>query len=77
MDINDIRRRLIFVYYELNNTEKMLSTFKELIDSKDKNLNINDFNLAVYYHILNDDLETALKYSELAKKKYNESEIFY
>jgi len=43
----------------------MLDTFKELIDSKDKNLNINDYNLAVYYHLLNDDLETALKYSEI------------
>jgi hypothetical protein len=41
----------------------MLNTFKELIDSK-KGLNINDYNLAIYYHILNDDLETAQKYSQ-------------
>jgi len=76
-DINDIRRRLIFIYYELNDNKKMLSSFKELIDSKDKNLNINDYNLAVYYHILNDDLETALKYSDIAKLKYKDREIFY
>jgi len=76
-DTNDIKRRLIFIYYELNNTEKMLATFKELIDSKDKELNINDYNLAIYYHILNNDLETALKYSDIAKLKYKESELFY
>ncbi len=76
-DLNDIRRRLIFIYYELNNTEKMLSTFKELIDSKDKELNINDYNLAIYYHIINDDFETALKYSDIAKLKYKDSELFY
>lgn len=76
-DVNDVRRRLIFIYYALNDTNKMLETFKELIDSKDKNLTINDYNLAVYYHILNDDLENALKYSDLWKAKYSESELFY
>lgn len=76
-DLNDIRRRLIFIYYELNDNEKMLSIFKELIDSNDKNLNINDYNLAIYYHILNDDLKTALKYSDLAKIKFKDSELFY
>lgn len=76
-DINDIRRRLIFIYFELNNNEKMLSTFKDLINSKDKNININDYNLAIFYHILNDDLETALKYSDAAKLKYPKSELFY
>jgi len=55
----------------------MLSAFKELIDSKDKDLNINDYNLAIYYHILKDDLKTALKYSELAKIKFKDSELFY
>jgi len=76
-DVNDIRRRLIFIYYELNDSKKMLDTFKELIDSKDKNLWINDYNLAIYYHILNNDLDTALKYSDIAKMKYSESELFY
>jgi hypothetical protein len=42
----------------------MLNTFKELLNSKDKKLNINDYNLAIYYHIVNDDLETAEKYSQ-------------
>lgn len=76
-DVNDVRRRLIFNYYELNNNNKMLEIFKDLINSKDKNLNINDFNLSIYYHILNGDYETALKHSEIAKNKYTESELFY
>lgn len=76
-DVNDIRRRLIFIYFELNDSKKMLETFKDLIGTKDKNLNLNDYNLAIYYHILNEDLETALKYSEIAKIKYKESELFY
>ncbi|MDD2907656.1 MAG: hypothetical protein PHH98_03365 [Candidatus Gracilibacteria bacterium] len=76
-DLNDIRRRLIFIYFELNETEKMLSTFKDLIDSKDEKLNINDYNLAIYYNILNNELATALKYSEIAKLKYPDSELFY
>jgi hypothetical protein len=62
-DVNDIRRRLIFIYFETNDTKKMLQTFEDLIDSKDKKLNINDYNLAVYYNIANDELEKAKDYS--------------
>lgn len=76
-DLTDVRRRLIFLYFELENNKKMLSTFKELIDSNSPDLDINDYNLAIYYHIINDDFETSLKYSELAKTKYPDSELFY
>jgi hypothetical protein len=31
----------------------MLKTFQDLIESDNKNLNINDYNLAIYFHILN------------------------
>lgn len=76
-DMADIKRRLIFVYYELWEIDKMLKTFKELIDLNIDTLTINDYNLAIYYHILNDDLITALKYCETAKSKFPESELFY
>jgi hypothetical protein len=65
------------MYFELEDSEKMLNIFKELIDSNSVNLNLNDYNLAIYYHIINDDLESALKYSEIAKAKYSDSELFY
>jgi len=76
-NVTDIRRRLIFIYFEIEENEKMLSVFKELIDSNSKDLNLNDYNLAIYYHIINDDLEIAEKYSEIAKKKFTNSELFY
>jgi hypothetical protein len=41
----------------------MLQTFEDLIDSKDKKLNLNDYNLAIYYNIANDELEKAKTYS--------------
>ena len=76
-DQNDIRRRLIFLYYELQDTPKMINMFKEMLDSKDDTLTINDYNLALHYLILNDDLTTAKKYSEIAKEKFKDSELFY
>lgn len=76
-DVIDIKRRLIFIYFGLDETKKMLDTFKELIDSKDKKLNINDYNLAIYYHIANDDLETWKKYSLEWIQAFPNSELFY
>lgn len=76
-DVIDIKRRLIFIYFTLDETEKMLNTFKELMDSKDKKLNLNDYNLAIYYHIANDDLETWKKYSLEWIKVFPNSELFY
>lgn len=76
-DTSDIRRRLIFIYYDLNDDEKMLRTFKELIESNSKNLILNDYNLAIYYHILNNDLETAKKFALSWIEKFKDSELFY
>lgn len=76
-NITDIRRRLIFIYFELDDSEKMLNIFKDLIKSESKNLNINDYNLAIYYHIINNDLKTAETFSKIGKEKFRESELFY
>ncbi len=76
-DIADIKRRLIFIYFDMQDNEKMLKTFRELIELESDELNIRDYNLAVYYHILNDDLENATKISEIWKEKFPESELFY
>ncbi len=76
-DVEDIKRRLIFIYFEIDDREKMLKTFRELIDSKSENLDIRDYNLAIYYHIINSDLDNAEKISEEAKQRYPESELFY
>lgn len=73
----DILRRLAFIYYDMNEEEKMLMRFKEIIESWDDNITLNDYNLAIYYHIMYDDLETAEKYSISGKIKFPESEMFY
>jgi hypothetical protein len=41
----------------------MLKTFEELMNSKDNKLTINDYNLAIYYNIINDNFDIAKKYS--------------
>lgn len=76
-DIEDIKRRLIFIYFEIEDREKMLKTFRELVELESDKLNIRDFHLAVYYHIINWDLDNAAVISEKAKTKFKESEIFY
>jgi tetratricopeptide (TPR) repeat protein len=55
----------------------MLINFKDLIHTDSKDLNVNDYNLAIYYHISGEDLKTALDYSEKAKKLFPNSELFY
>lgn len=76
-DENDIRRRLIFLYYELDDTTKMLNMFKDMLESDDKDLTINDYNLAIHYLIANDELKIAEKYSKEAIEKFKDSELFY
>jgi hypothetical protein len=41
----------------------MLQAFDELLATKSKDLNLQDYSLAIYYNILNDDLDKATKYS--------------
>lgn len=76
-NINDIRRRLIFIFYDLWEMEKVVEEFNQIIDSKSKNITLTDYNLAIYYNIVKWDLKTAKKYSEEAIKKYPNSEVFY
>ncbi|MDF1682803.1 MAG: hypothetical protein P1U46_03695 [Patescibacteria group bacterium] len=55
----------------------MLERFKNLIEIDDDSININDYNLAIYYQILNQDFELAKSYSNKAIQKFPDSEIFY
>ena len=73
----DIKRRIIFLFYEKNDTKKMLQAFDELLATKSKDLNLQDYSLAIYYNILNDDLDKATKYSREWIIKFRDSEIFY
>lgn len=72
----ELNKRILFNYYELWEIDKMLDIFKTLIWEYFDELNENDLNLAIYYHIINDELEQAKEFAKKALEKYNESEIF-
>ena len=73
----DIHRRILFNYYEIWEVEKMLEEFQTiLIDTADE-ATLNDYNLAIYYHILNEKMSEAKEFSKQAMEKYPDSEIFY
>ena len=76
-DILDIKRRIVFLYFESNETEKMLNAFNDLINTKWEKLDKNDYNLAIYYNILYNRLEKAKHYSELWIRNFKDTEIFY
>ena len=76
-DVLDIKRRIIFIYFEAWETKKMLREFAELLNTWDANLNETDYSLAIYYNILFDNLDTAKSYSNIAIRKFPESEVFY
>lgn len=76
-DILDIKRRIIFIYFESDETKKMLEGFDDLLSTNSKDLNENDYSLSIYYNILNDKLEKAENYSKKAIEKFKESELFY
>lgn len=76
-DKTDVLRRLVFIYYDMWEQEKMLERFKNLIENGGESININDYNLAIYYQILNQDFELAKSYSNKAIQKFPDSEIFY
>ncbi|MFK7779768.1 MAG: hypothetical protein QM490_01355 [Candidatus Gracilibacteria bacterium] len=71
----DIYKRILFNYYELGEILKMLETMKIIINDFKDELTINDFNIAIYYHIINDETKDAKGISELALEKYPESSI--
>lgn len=73
----DIKRRIVFLFFEWDETKKMLQAFDELLATKSAKLTIDDYSLAIYYNILNDDLEKAKKYSREAISRFNNTEIFH
>ncbi len=72
----DINKRILFNYYELGEIEKMLDTLKIIMSEDEEKLNNNDYNLAIYYHIINWKTDEAKVFIEKAIKKYPEDEIF-
>lgn len=77
VDPLDIKRRLVFLYFESWDYRRMLFYFDDIIKNHKKELNVNDYNLAIYYNIINDKLEKAKRYAIEASRKFNDKDIFY
>ena len=54
----NIRRNLVFNYFQLWETEKMLEELKLIIESIEKTT-VLDYRLAIYHHIINDKFDLA------------------
>lgn len=67
----DIRRQLIHNFYQLDNQSNILKEFKDLIENE-SNYSSSDLWLAIYYHILQWDYETALGWSKLWIERFTE-----
>jgi hypothetical protein len=73
----DIKRRIVFLFFESKDYKKMLSAFDDLLKTKSDKLNINDYSLAIYYNIINDDEQKATLYIDQAIEKFPNSELFH
>ncbi len=76
-DTLDIRKRLLINYYEVWEIDKMLSIFEEIINENSEEVDETDYELAIYYHILNNKLKTAEDITAKALIKYPNNEVFY
>lgn len=73
----DVKRRLLFNYYQLGDTDKMLWIFQEMIRDNINEITVQDMSLAIFYHILNNKNEKATIFTSFALKKFPENEVFY
>lgn len=73
----DVKRRLLFNYYQLWDTDKMLWIFQEMVRDNINELTVQDMSLAIFYHILNDKIEKANIFTTFALKKFPDNEVFY
>lgn len=70
------RRNLIYNYFLLDSEANLLSEFKNVIE-KEESFLASDLHLAIYYHILYGDSDTAKKWIVLGKKQFPKDANFY
>lgn len=77
-DIIDIKRRIIFLYFDAKENKKMLKEFDELLRIDSKEINENDYSLAIYYNIIDNNIDKARHYTEKwIKIFWEKTEVFY
>lgn len=75
--VSMIYRRLIYNYYLVDNTDKMMDEFANLINTGDENLSEIDYSLWIYYSLINWKKAQANKWINKALKLYPEDDNFY
>jgi len=73
----EARRRMIFNYSEVWEIDKMLSSLNELIKNEKEVLELEDFNLAIYFHIINKKYDIAKQIANKWIEDFEENAIFY
>ena len=73
----DVKRRLLFNYYQTWDTAKMLGVFQEIIRDNINEVTVEDMSLAIFYHILDNQNDKANIFTTFALKKFPENEVFY
>lgn len=68
-DSIDARRRIIYNYNKVWETDKMLGAFKDMVKD-DESISISDIDLALYHHITNGKIPEAKEIVQFAIKKY-------
>jgi len=74
-NILDVKKNMIFNYYKLDDTKKMLSMFKSIVG--EKNVSSWDISLAIYYHIINWEIDYAKILTEKYIEIYPKYDMFY
>ena len=72
----NIKKRLAFNYFELNETSKMLSQLKDIVENE-KDATETDYNLAIHHHIVHGKLSLAESFSLKAINIFTKNPNFY
>ena len=72
----DVRRKLIYNYFLLENTERLLLNFKNLVENEPE-LDQEDLQMAIYYHINHERYEEAIMFSNTWLELFPEEEMFH
>lgn len=72
----NIKRRIIYNYFELEQTEKMLSELRSLVYDE-KEYTEKDLYLSIFYHIIHDKIDVALEIAEYWLQKFKDNWEIY
>jgi len=72
----DVRRRMVYNYERLWETEKVLQALQDIVENNKETLTPQDLSLAIYHHIINEKQSLAKEFSSFGIEKFPEEAIF-